>query len=61
MSNKHSHALSGPSANRLSISYAARTKCLVINAEIVEKLKIHRSNELNGIIVGTLLHNAPKS
>lgn len=58
-----------PSANRLSISYAAGTKRLVINAEIVEKLKIHRSdgrveitlrvekdesNELNGIIVGFL-------
>ena len=55
-----------PSANRLSISYAAGTKRLVINAEIVEKFKIHRSdgrveillrvekddaNELNGIIV----------
>jgi 20S proteasome subunit alpha 6 len=58
-----------PSANRLSISYAAGTKRLVINAEIVEKLKIHRTdgrveillrvskddvNELNGIIVGFL-------
>ena len=58
-----------PSANRLSISYAAGTKRLVINAEIVEQLKIHRSdgrveitlrvekadaNELNGIIVGSL-------
>jgi 20S proteasome subunit alpha 6 len=62
-----------PSANRLSISYAAGTKRLVINAEIVEQLKIHRSdgrveillrvekddvNELNGIIVRfSLLHN----
>jgi len=62
-----------PSANRLSISYAAGTKRLVINAEIVEKLKIHRSdgrveillrvekdnvNELNGIIVGSFhFHN----
>ena len=58
-----------PSPNRLSISYAAGTKRLVINAEIVEKLKIHRSegrveillqlkkdgvNGLNGIIVGSL-------
>ena len=58
-----------PSANRLSISYAAGTKRLVINSEIVEKLKILRSdgrveislrvekddvNELNGIIVGSL-------
>ncbi len=58
-----------PSANRLSISYAAGTKRLVINAEIVEKFKILRSdgrveislrvekddaNELNGIIVGSL-------
>ena len=58
-----------PSANRLSISYAAGTKRLVINAEIVEKFKILRSdgrveislrvekddaNELNGIIVGLL-------
>jgi 20S proteasome subunit alpha 6 len=59
-----------PSANRLSISYAAGTKRLVINAEIVEKLKIHRSdgrveirlrvekddvNGLNGIIVGPFI------
>jgi hypothetical protein len=58
-----------PSANRLSISYAAGIKCLVINAEIVEKFKILRSNgqaeislqvekddanEPNGIIVGLL-------
>jgi 20S proteasome subunit alpha 6 len=58
-----------PSANRLSISYAAGTKRLVINAEIVEQLKILRSNgrveitlrvekvdanELNGIIVSSL-------
>jgi hypothetical protein len=58
-----------PSANRLSISYAAGIKCLVINAEIMEKFKILRSdgwaeislqvekddaNELNGIIVGSL-------
>jgi 20S proteasome subunit alpha 6 len=57
-----------PSPNRLSISYAAGTKRLVINAEIVEQLKILRSdgrveitmrvekadaNELNGIIVGS--------
>ena len=63
-----------PSANRLSISYAAGTKRLVINAEIVEKLKIHRSdglveitlrvekdegNELNGIMVGTLTSQYP--
>jgi 20S proteasome subunit alpha 6 len=63
-----------PSANRLSISYAAGTKRLVINAEIVEKLKIHRSdglveitlrvekdevNELNGIIVGSLTSQYP--
>ncbi len=63
-----------PSANRLSISYAAGTKRLVINAEIVEKLKIHRSegrveitlrvekdevNELNGIIVGSLISRSP--
>jgi len=63
-----------PSANRLSISYAAGTKRLVINAEIVEKLKIHRSdgrveitlrverdevNELNGIIVGSLTSQSP--
>lgn len=56
-----------PSANRLSISYAAGTKRLVINSEIVEKFKILRSDgrveislrvekddasELNGIIVG---------
>ncbi|KAI0260918.1 hypothetical protein BC834DRAFT_830933 [Gloeopeniophorella convolvens] len=55
-----------PSANRLSISYAAGTKRLVINAEIVEKLKVLRregrveivlriekddSNELKGIII----------
>ncbi|KAI9433300.1 hypothetical protein H4582DRAFT_1988316 [Lactarius indigo] len=55
-----------PSANRLSISYAAGTKRLVINAEIVEKFKVLRSdgrveislrvekddaNELNGIII----------
>jgi len=32
-----------PSANRLSISYAAGTKRLVVNAEIVEKLKVFRS------------------
>jgi 20S proteasome subunit alpha 6 len=65
-----------PSANRLSISYAAGTKRLVINAEIVEKLKIHRSdgrveitlrvekdevNELNGIIVGSLTSQPPLS
>ena len=56
------HALS---ANRLSISYAAGTKRLVINAKIVERFKILRNdlgsdgwvekgkaNELNGIIVG---------
>ena len=64
-----------PSANRLSISYAAGTKRLVINAEIVEKLKIYRSdgqveiqlrvekddvNELHGIIVGPL-HSQPPS
>jgi 20S proteasome subunit alpha 6 len=63
-----------PSANRLSISYAAGTKRLVFNAEIVEKLKIHRSdgrveitlrvekdevNELNGIIVGSLTSQQP--
>ena len=63
-----------PSANRLSISYAAGTKRLVINAEIVEKLKIHRSdgrveitlrvekdqvNELNGIIVGSFTSQPP--
>jgi 20S proteasome subunit alpha 6 len=63
-----------PSANRLSIFYAAGKKRLVINAEIVEKLKIHRSdglveitlrvkkdevNELNGIIVGTLISQCP--
>jgi 20S proteasome subunit alpha 6 len=63
-----------PSANRLSISYAAGTKRLVINAEIVERLKIHRSdgrveitlrlekdqvNELNGIIVGSLTSQPP--
>ena len=63
-----------PSANRLSISYAAGTKRLVINAEIVEKLKIHRSDgrvditlrvekdqvdELNGIIVGSLTSQPP--
>ena len=63
-----------PSANRLSISYAAGTKRLVINAEIVEKLKIHRSdgrveitlrvekdevNELNGIIVGSFTSQTP--
>jgi 20S proteasome subunit alpha 6 len=64
-----------PSANRLSISYAAGTKRLVINAEIVEKLKIHRSDgrveitlrvekdqqvdELNGIIVGSLISQPP--
>lgn len=53
------------SANRLSISYAAGTKRLVINAKIVERFKILRNdlgsdgrvekgeaNELNGIIVG---------
>jgi 20S proteasome subunit alpha 6 len=65
-----------PSANRLSISYAGGTKRLVINAEIVEKLKIHRSdgrveitlrvekyqvNELNGIIVGSLTSQPPLS
>ena len=59
-----------PSANSLSISYVAGTKRLVINAEIVEKLKIHRSdgrveirlrvekddvNGLNGIIVGPFI------
>ncbi|KAH8996970.1 hypothetical protein EDB86DRAFT_2803849 [Lactarius hatsudake] len=58
-----------PSANRLSISYAAGTKRLVINAEIVEKFKVLRSdgrveislrvekddaNELNGIIIESL-------
>ncbi|KAF8267094.1 hypothetical protein EI94DRAFT_1771950 [Lactarius quietus] len=58
-----------PSANRLSISYAAGTKRLVINAEIVERFKILRSdgrveislrvekddsNELNGIIIESL-------
>jgi 20S proteasome subunit alpha 6 len=63
-----------PSANRLSISYAAGTKRLVINAEIVENLKIHRSdgqveiqlrvekddvNGLNGIIVGLLTSQPP--
>jgi 20S proteasome subunit alpha 6 len=63
-----------PSANRLSISYAAGTKRLVIDAEIVEKLKIHRSdgrveitlrlekdqvNELNGIIVGSFTSQPP--
>jgi len=63
-----------PSANRLSISYAAGTKRLVINAEIVEKFKIHRSdgrveillrvekddvNELNGIIVGPFISRSP--
>jgi 20S proteasome subunit alpha 6 len=63
-----------PSANRLSISYAAGTRRLVINAEIVEKLKIHRSdgrveitlriekdevNELNGIIVGSFTSQTP--
>jgi 20S proteasome subunit alpha 6 len=63
-----------PSANRLSISYAAGTKRLVINAEIVEKLKIHRSdgrveitlrlekdqvNDLNGIIVGSFTSQPP--
>ena len=63
-----------PSANRLSISYAAGTKRLVINAEIVEMLKIHRSdgrveitlrlekdqvNELNGIIVGSFTSQPP--
>ncbi len=63
-----------PSANRLSISYAAGTKRLVINAEIVEKLKIHRTdgrveillrvekddvNELHGIIVGFLTSHSP--
>lgn len=61
-----------PSANRLSISYAAGTKRLVINAEIVEQLKILRgdgrveitmriekadANELNGILVGPSLDN----
>jgi len=66
--------LRSPSANRLSISYAAGTKRLVFNAEIVEKLKIHRSdgrveitlrvekdevNELNGIIVGSLTSQRP--
>jgi 20S proteasome subunit alpha 6 len=65
-----------PSANRLSISYAGGTKRLVINAEIVEKLKIHRSDgrveitlrvekdqvdELNGIIVGSLTSQPPLS
>jgi 20S proteasome subunit alpha 6 len=30
-----------PFANRLAISYAAGTRRLVINADIVEKLKIH--------------------
>lgn len=58
-----------PSSNRLSISYAAGTKRLVINAEIVERFKILRSdgrveillrvekddaNELNGIIIESL-------
>lgn len=67
-------SIRAPSANRLSISYAAGTKRLVINAEIVEKLKIHRSdgrveitlrvekdhvNELNGIIVGPLTSQPP--
>jgi 20S proteasome subunit alpha 6 len=65
-----------PSANRLSISYAAGTKRLVINAEIVEKLKIYRSdgqveiqlrvekddvNELHGIIVGPLHSQSPSA
>ena len=69
-----SQSIRTPSANRLSISYAAGTKRLVINAEIVEKLKIHRSdgrveitlrlekdqvNELNGIIVGSLTSQLP--
>lgn len=31
-----------PSANRLSISYAAATRRLVIDAEVVEKLKVFR-------------------
>ena len=63
-----------PSANSLSISYVAGTKRLVINAEIVEKLKIHRSdgqgevllrvetddaNELNGIIAGPFISQSP--
>ena len=67
-------SIRAPSANRLSISYAAGTKRLVINAEIVEKLKIHRSdgrveitlrvekdevNELNGIIVGSFTSQTP--
>ncbi|KAI0069155.1 hypothetical protein BV25DRAFT_1910854 [Artomyces pyxidatus] len=58
-----------PSANRLSISYAAGTKRLVINAEIVEKLTVFRSegrieilvrlerdgvNELDGILIESL-------
>ncbi|KAI0314203.1 hypothetical protein OF83DRAFT_1174954 [Amylostereum chailletii] len=57
------------SANRLSISYASGTKRLVINAEIVDKLKVLRSdgrieislrlertdaNNLNGILVEAL-------
>ncbi|KAI0052560.1 hypothetical protein FA95DRAFT_1483344 [Auriscalpium vulgare] len=55
-----------PSANRLSISYAAGTRRLVINSEVVEKLVVFRregrieismrleqekADELNGILV----------
>ena len=37
-----SEAARVPSANRLSISYAAATRRLVIDAEVVEKLKVFR-------------------
>ena len=33
-----------PSANRLSISYAAGTRRMVIDAGVVEKLKVYRSD-----------------
>lgn len=36
-------ALKAPSANRLSISYASGTRRMVIDAEVVEKLKVFRS------------------
>ncbi|TFY60714.1 hypothetical protein EVG20_g7320, partial [Dentipellis fragilis] len=58
-----------PSANRLSISYAGGTKRLVINAEVVESLKVFRAegrievrmtldkeetNGLNGVLIESL-------
>ncbi|TBU36585.1 hypothetical protein BD309DRAFT_975513 [Dichomitus squalens] len=47
-----------PSANRLSVSYVGATRRLVIDAEVVPKLKVHRAKAALRLPPGSAVERA---